>query len=264
MRKLFFVLTAILFAFPGFVFSQTFSNPPCTIATANTDTGLITPYFDSLSCIDQGLAYSSSVQLAMPATFNGIISLDSLVITSITGLPAGIQYMQNPASGVYYADSNGCIAFAGTTTADSGAYPLTFTGYAVVTTQNSGTQTLSLSQLAQIQDNPVPVYQLNIIYPGDSCFPRPVTGVQNIIQTSQLSISPNPNNGSFNVELNTGLQLSGEIVICDVTGRQVYTQQLNAAGFYKTVINLNSCAQGFYLLQVRTTEGVVSKSISIQ
>ena len=267
MRKLFFI-TAILFAFPGFVFSQTFSNPPCTIAAANTfpsDTGLITPFYDNpLACIYKQLQYSSSVLLSMPATFNGIISLDSLVITSISGMPAGITYEQNPASGVYYADSNGCIAFAGTTTADSGAYPLTFSGYAVVTTQNSGTQTLSFAQLAQMQDAPVPTYTLNVINQGDSCFPIVVTGVSNLIESSQLSIYPNPSNGLYNVELNADKALSGEVVVCDVTGRRVYTQRISTTGFYKTVVDLTHCAKGFYMIQVRTSEGVVSKSISLQ
>ena len=183
MRKLF-LTTAVIFASLGFVFSQTFSNPPCTIAAVHSDTGLITPFYDSLACIDKGLPYSSSVQISMPATFNGNISIDSMVITGISGLPAGISYAQNPANGVYYADSNGCIAFAGTTNADSGAYQLTFTGYAVVTTQSSGTQTLSLAQLAQIQDAPVPVYFLNVINQGDSCFPRAVTGISNLIAAS--------------------------------------------------------------------------------
>jgi len=263
MRKLF-LTTAILFASLGFVFSQTFSNPPCIIAPANTDTGLITPYYDSLLCVDKGLPYSSSVQLFMPATFNGVVTLDSLVITSITGMPAGITYEQNPASGVYYADSNGCIAFAGTTTADSGAYPLTFTGYAVVTTQNSGTQTLSLSQLQQFQDSPVPYYQLNVINPGDSCFPVYPTGVSNIIAATELSIYPNPSTGTFNVELNADKVLNGALSVYDLAGRRVYTQELSTSGFYKAVINLSDYSKGFYTLQIKTTVGVVSKSIVLQ
>ena len=261
----FFLIIALIVASPGFVFSQIFSSPPCIINAVNTDTGLITPFYDSLACIEQGLPYSASVQLAMPAVFSGIVSLDSLVITSITGMPAGISYQQNPTSGVYYADSNGCIAFAGTTTADSGAYPLTFTGYAVVTTQNSGTQTLSLAQLAQLQDAPVPVYRLNVIHAGDSCYPQPlVEGVSLLIKSSQLNIYPNPSNGNFNIELNTNKVLSGEIMICDVTGQKVYRQQISTSGFYKTTIDLGSIAKGLYLLQVKTPVGIISKSVSVE
>jgi hypothetical protein len=266
MRRLF-LIVAICFASLGFVFSQGFSSPPCVI-TVN-DTGYYTPFYDSLPCIERGLPYSSSMQVGMPAIFNSSILLDSLVITSITGLPAGISYVQNPPSGVYYGGAGGCIAFAGTTSNDSGAYPLAFTGYAVISTQSSGTQTYSLSQLAQIQDAPVPSYQLHIIYPGDSCFSEPLgfyytLGVANLLSPSQLSIYPNPSGGTFNLELNSDKDINGELAVTDVTGKIVYHQALNTSGFYKSVINLNNCARGFYLLQLRTSEGLISKSISLQ
>ena len=264
MRKLFLTIT-IVFTSLGFVFSQVFSNPPCVISY--NDTGLITPYYDSLPCIESGLAYSSSVQIYMPGVFNSSIVLDSLVITSITGLPGGIAYAQNPSTGVYYGDSSGCIAFAGTTTADSGAYPLTFSGYAVITTQSSGTQTFSLSQLAQIQDAPVPVYYLNIIHPGDSCFPRPVvypTAIPTILSISQVRVYPNPSSGVFNLELTSDKAIKGEMLVTDITGRTVYSSPLNTSGYYAQTIHLGHCENGFYLLQIKTAEGIVSKSISLQ
>lgn len=262
MRKLF-LTTFVIFASLGFVFSQTFSSPPCIISAS--DTGLITPYYDSLPCIEKGLAYSSAVQISMPAIFNSSVYLDSLVITSITGMPPGIVYAQNPTNGVYYADSNGCIAFAGTTNDSTGAYPLTFTGYAVITTQSSGTQTFSLSQLTQIQDAPVPVYYLNVINQGDSCFPQPVVaGIANLIQSSQLTVYPNPSNGAFDLELNADKAFTGEVWVTDVTGKKVYSQALNSDGLYKGLINLSSCEKGFYLLQLKTSAGVISKSISLQ
>jgi Secretion system C-terminal sorting domain len=268
MGKLLIVIAVVFFAFPGFVFSQTFSNPPCTIAPASADTGLVTPNsFDSLQCIDKGLPYSSSVQLYMPLTFNGVIALDSLVITSITGMPAGITYAQNPASGVYYADSTGCIAFAGTTNADSGAYPLTFNGYAVVTTQNSGTQTLSFAQLRQLQDNPVPVYQLNVINQGDTCAPPAVVSGINSINsslTSAMSVYPNPGNGNFEFRLYAGKSIDGELCVLDLTGKKIFSQKFETPGVYSTSFDISRFAKGLYTLQLKTEEGFASKLISVQ
>jgi len=262
----FFLTTVFIFASLGFVFGQGFSSPPCVISYS--DTGVITPYFDSLPCIESGLPYSSTVQINIPAIFNSSILVDSLVITSIAGLPAGIAYQQYPASGVYYGDSSGCIVFLGTTTADSGAYPLTFNGYAVISTQSSGTQTYSLSQLTQIQDAPVPAYQLNIIYPGDSCFPLPapvyVEGVSNVLSSSQLSVYPNPSSGVFNLELSTDKDVTGEIVVTDVTGRAVYVRRMEATGLFRSSINLSNCAPGFYVLQIKSEQGMISRSISVQ
>jgi len=259
----FFLTTFVFFASLGFVFSQTFSNPPCVISY--NDTGLITPFYDSLPCIEKGLPYSSSVQIFMPGTFNSSILLDSLVITSITGLPAGIAYAQNPSTGVYYGDSSGCIAFAGTTSNDSGAYPLTFNGYAVITTQSSGTQTYSLSQLTQIQDAPVPAYYLNVINPGDSCFPKPVaTGVSNLLKSVQLSVYPNPSNGHLNLEINAGESINGEVSVYDMTGQKLMQHVLDVAGLYTESINLSMFSKGLYTLQVQTANGSVSKRISIE
>ena len=266
MRKLF-LITIIFFASLGFAFSQGFSSPPCVI-TLN-DTGYYTPYYDSLPCIEQGLPYSSSMQVGMPAVFNSSILLDSLVITSITGLPQGIAYVQNPPSGVYYGGSGGCIAFAGTTSNDTGSYPLGFTGYAVISTQSSGTQIFSFSQLAEIQDAPVPVYQLHVISPGDSCFSEPAgfyytLGISNLLASSQLNVYPNPSSGVFNLELTTDKSITGQIIVTDITGKTVYRQPLNTSGLYKNTISLNNCARGLYLLQIKTAEGLVSKSISLQ
>ena len=264
----FFATAAIFFASLGFAFSQGFSNPPCIALPFDNTQGYYFPYYDSLPCVERGLPFSSSIQVSMPATFNSSILLDSLVIDSVAGLPAGITYAKYPASGVYYGDSSGCIAFAGTTLSDSGSYKLTFSGYAVITTQSSGTQIYSLDQLAQIQDAPIPSYFFNVINPGDSCFPSSViyypTGISGLIQSSQLSVFPNPSNGVFNLELTADKALTGQIDVMDVTGRRVYTQQFSTSGLYKSSVILSNCAKGFYLLQLKTSQGVATKSISLQ
>jgi len=267
MRKLL-LTTIICFTSLGFLFSQGLSNPPCIPLPNNSTEGYYFPFYDSLPCIEKGLPFSSSIQISMPSVFNSGILLDSLVIDSIKGFPAGITYAQYPSSGVYYGDSSGCIAVIGTTLADTGSYELTFYGYAVITTQSSGTQIFSINQLAQIQDAPTPVYFLNLINPGDSCFPPPViysvTGLSNLIQASQLSVYPNPGNGTFNIELSVNKEISGEIIVSDVTGRRVYNQPFSSSGLFQTGINLANCSRGLYLLQLKTSAGLVSKTISMQ
>jgi hypothetical protein len=69
-----------------------------------------------------------------------------------------------------------------------------------------------------------------------------VTGITNN-QTNLFSIYPNPNNGQFIVEL-----VSVSVVsIIDVTGRVVFTQQLNAG---RNTIELGNQSNGVYMLQV--------------
>jgi hypothetical protein len=267
MRKLL-LTTIIFFASLGFIFSQGFSNPPCIPLPVNSTEGYYYPYFDSLPCIEKGLPFSSAIQISMPSVFNSSILLDSLVIDSITGFPPGITYATVPASGVYYGDSSGCIAIAGTTTSDTGSYELTFYGRAVISTESSGTQIYSITQLAAIQDAPTPIYFLNLINPGDSCFPPPIvygaTGISDLIEPSQLNVFPNPTSGAFNFELNVSKAISGEVTVTNLMGQRVYSHQFSSSGLYRSNINLAGCAKGLYLLQLRTSAGLVSKRISIQ
>ncbi|MDB5284579.1 MAG: domain proteinfibronectin type protein [Bacteroidota bacterium] len=255
MRKIF-LITTVFFASLGFVFSQ-----PCTLTTI--DSSFIAPSPDSLPCIERGLPYSNSIQINMPGAFDGLITLDSLVITSITGLPNGITYATNPASNVYYGNTSGCILFSGTTNDTAAGYELYFEGYAVVSSPNSGTHTLSLTQLAQL-NGPVPEFQLNVINQSDSCHPEALTGIKNLASNINWSISPNPNNGVFELKLDAGNKTSGEIVVTDISGRVAYSQKLETTGFYQTTFNLSTLSKGLYLLQLRTEEGIASKKISIQ
>jgi large repetitive protein len=69
-----------------------------------------------------------------------------------------------------------------------------------------------------------------------------VTGITNN-QTNLFSIYPNPNNGQFIIEL-----VSVSVVsIVDVTGRVVFTQQLNAG---RNTIELGNQSNGVYMVQV--------------
>ncbi len=69
-----------------------------------------------------------------------------------------------------------------------------------------------------------------------------VTGIANN-QTNLFLIYPNPNNGQFIVELATGSVVS----IVDVTGRVVFSQQLNAG---RNTIELGNQSNGVYMVQV--------------
>ena len=263
MRKLF-LTYSIVFASLGFVFSQSFVGPPCAINSARDTISFLYPASDSFPCIDSGIAFYDAIQISLPTTMAGVVVLDSMVITSITGLPAGIAYSVNPSSGVIYGDSNGCVAFAGTATGAAGHYPVTFSGYAVVTTQSAGTQTYSLSQLAAIQGAPVPSYVLNVIGPNDTCNPQAYTAVQGLNQNIHFSIYPNPNNGIFDLELQDLRIGNAAIQILDLAGRAVYIRQLDNAVAGKMTFDLSNLSKGLYILQLRTLEGTAAKKISIQ
>ncbi|HRG89880.1 MAG TPA: T9SS type A sorting domain-containing protein, partial [Chitinophagales bacterium] len=79
-----------------------------------------------------------------------------------------------------------------------------------------------------------------------------------------LQVYPNPSNGVFNVRIDAGRRLNGEIVVVDVTGRKVYSQAMDVVGLYTNTIDLQQLGSGLYTVQLRTTEGFASKNISIE
>lgn len=98
----------------------------CTINTGNITNGF-TP--DSLPCITQGLVYGQAVQVKVPTSQAAgpfSVTIDSVLLLSVTGLPAGITVSGVPANGIIHGGGNGCLWYSGTTSAATGTYQLTF------------------------------------------------------------------------------------------------------------------------------------------
>jgi hypothetical protein len=68
------------------------------------------------------------------------------------------------------------------------------------------------------------------------------TGIQNISASGMISVYPNPNNGSFNVEISTNVE-NVQMFILNSLGQTVMTQSLKEG---MNVINANSLAKGIY------------------
>ncbi len=195
--------------------------------------------------------------------------MDSLVIDSITGFPTGITDSLNPRNGHIYPQAHSCYSITGTTHDTAGTYPLHYWGTMSFYTAGyagiwpAGDTTLSLQFLQSNQHNPFTA-SLTVIRPGTQC--RPTSGINNFSSAlnSSISVYPNPNNGKFDLQINAGRRINGDMVVMDISGRVIYTQQLDVVGLYTNVINLGNCPAGLYILQLRTPEGFASKKISIQ
>jgi hypothetical protein len=113
------------------VFSCVFFISYCSVqAQCTIDHSLTTPGFSpsSLPCIIQGQTYGQAVQFLVPSTVtvnSETVSVDSISIVSIAGLPTGISYALNPGNSPVAADSNGCIWISGSVNDTTGAFPLT-------------------------------------------------------------------------------------------------------------------------------------------
>ncbi|MCC7232341.1 MAG: T9SS type A sorting domain-containing protein [Bacteroidia bacterium] len=90
-------------------------------------------YPDSLQGIPYayvGTPYQTTLQFKVPVdtTYNGLpATIDSIVITGITGLPATFSYSCTPSSCSFPGNSNGCVLIQGPAPTSNmiGIYPLT-------------------------------------------------------------------------------------------------------------------------------------------
>ncbi|MCF8451361.1 MAG: T9SS type A sorting domain-containing protein [Taibaiella sp.] len=81
------------------------------------------------------------------------------------------------------------------------------------------------------------------------------------LNTSELTIYPNPNNGTFNVNVSSTANEPIQITITDITGRKIATQSSETNK--DTQIQLNN-PKGLYFINVATPSGVISNKILVQ
>jgi len=67
---------------------------------------------------------------------------------------------------------------------------------------------------------------------------------------SGFLVYPNPNNGSFNVNLNSSSNNDISIEVFDIRGRKVFNKKFNGNPTFNETINLENVQSGIYLLQV--------------
>lgn len=252
MKKIYTLFAVVLLA--GSCFAQTI----CTVDPQAQTTAGISPAPNQLPCVVVGENYNQVIQVQNLASFGGIVTIDSMILDSVIGLPAGLNWIKNP--NVLHTGENGCLTFFGVTTATPGQYTLGWYGTVWASALgNSQSYTGNLSRFGNQYR-----YYLNVINPGDSC--RPVTGINDFSAdlNSAMYVYPNPNNGLFEFRLDAGKRINGEISIYDMTGKRVFNQELDAVGAYITSIDLSKLAKGLYNLQLRTSDGYAAKRISVQ
>jgi uncharacterized repeat protein (TIGR03803 family) len=80
---------------------------------------------------------------------------------------------------------------------------------------------------------------------------RTITGIQNINNTSDIKIYPNPNSGSFTITL-SGTTDKSTVEVYNTMGQEIYTGALDLGS---NTIELNSKANGVYLYRVVSENG---------
>jgi hypothetical protein len=89
-------------------------------------------------------------------------------------------------------------------------------------------------------------------------------GFENSSQIFEVNAFPNPNNGAFNISIETGLTEDVSLVIYDQVGAIVWKKQIEKLnGKTNIFVPLEQAAQGVYQLQVTSNKKVVNKRLII-
>jgi hypothetical protein len=89
--------------------------------------------------------------------------------------------------------------------------------------------------------------------------PAGVTSVSSQVKSAQeVSIFPNPNNGTFSVQ---GENIQ-QITVFDVTGKEVFAEKINNQVL--STIQLSNVSKGVYLVRILTTDGVTTKKVVVE
>jgi hypothetical protein len=96
------------------------------------------------------------------------------------------------------------------------------------------------------------------------CSEQPLSTPELSTNLEQVSVYPNPNNGSFTVELQSITLNTVSIDIYDIRGRKIHKQAYTNNGNFKQVIELGNIESGLYLMTVsdgqrKTTKRIIDK-----
>lgn len=160
-----------------FVFITSLSFGQCVPDVSITTPGFYPDSATGLPHAVVGIPYSTDIQVLTPSTYQGL-SVDSVVLDSISGLPSGFVYSCTPASCHNKPLINGCLLLTGpafSSSASGNTYPINIhvraylhigpisidtaqviSIYSIVVDQNSGIASLSKSHFDASQNYPNP------------------------------------------------------------------------------------------------------------
>lgn len=84
------------------------------------------------------------------------------------------------------------------------------------------------------------------------------------VAVSQLTVSPNPSTGIFNINLNLAQEKWVEISVHNLMGQELQHLKSRHLGFYQTTIDLSGQAAGLYALKIKIGEAVISRKLLLQ
>jgi hypothetical protein len=97
----------------------------------------------------------------------------------------------------------------------------------------------------------------------DSIYAKGV-GVNDPEISRELMVFPNPNSGTFNIQLKSNISTPHQLEIFNMVGQKIYEQNIPATTEFNSIINLENSEKGIYLLKLKSSNDVINKKISVQ
>ena len=176
---------------------------------------------------------------------------DSIVLSSMNGLPSGLSLQCEPSSCGVPGGSKGCGIISGTPPASSaGVYNID-----IVTTTYGKFQALPIPY---IQIDTFKSYYILQVFPG--------TGVMELQTSNSFIAEPNPAKDNINIQitLRKNEAESGELILINMLGQEMITQPINLKqGKNRINMNISNLPEGYYIVEFRSGELRLTQKVVI-
>jgi hypothetical protein len=245
MKKILLTLT-LAFSFIG-------ANAQCTPDPQYVGGGIYPDTITGLSDAYVGQSYNQLITIITPSdtTIGITATIDSINLTSVTGLPPNFTYECDPSSCSFPGGSTQCAEVYSTIDPTvSGLWPITFECIAYATVPLLGGTTLTFVSggyaIEIVGNNTSVIHQFNN-------------------QTFELkSPFPNPVTNQAEIKFITGKSDDIMFRIYNLLGKQVYFREIRSTkGINLIDINTTNFSDGIYLYSINNGEKIISKRMVI-
>jgi hypothetical protein len=98
---------------------------------------------------------------------------------------------------------------------------------------------------------------------SDTIFVNVLVGIEDIENSFDFTVFPNPTSGTFDLILD-GVKKFSEIRVFDIFGKSIYSETKQRQGSFRTTIDLSEKATGIYFVQVISPENTVTKRVILK
>jgi subtilisin-like proprotein convertase family protein len=230
--------------------SSASTNVPVAISASGTPT-----VNSTLNVVNSGVISDVNLTMAMTHSYIGEVTV---TVISPSGTQVSVFSNSCGSSNNITAtfDDAGVAQTCGTTPGMSGTV-IPFQSLAAFNgEQMTGTWTLRIQDAGAGDGGSLSAWSLNI------CGVSPPLATTNYA-FENFTISPNPNNGSFDVKLNTNNSEPVNVGIFDMRGRQVYNRDYKGQSLFNENISVDVAA-GIYLVKVKNGDRQETRKIVVE